>query len=219
MLGSIKRRLPSPSMAVALIALFVALGGTATAASVLIRSSKQIKNGIVTGSDLKDGTVTRKDIKAGTVGLDQLQPSAKTAIENAGTQALEAFRIDGPQNVAAGAQSKVATLGSIPAGVYAVFAKTVLTPKQAKSGLLQQGATMSGHCTLDVQGDQDQSRALLGGPGSSSPGQVDLQITRTFSGTGEAVLTCDVEDASWSATNTSIIAVRVGAAPRQAVDG
>jgi len=46
-------RRPSPAMAVALLALLVALGGTAAAASVvLIRSSKQVAKGAISLSDL-----------------------------------------------------------------------------------------------------------------------------------------------------------------------
>ena len=45
------------------------------------------------------------------------------------------------------------------------------------------------------------------------------QITRSYAQAGTAALSCDVEQATWSATNTSIIAVRLGAAPRSPVDG
>ena len=46
-------RRPSASMVVALIALFVAIGGTATAASKLIITSANVKNQSLTGSDIK----------------------------------------------------------------------------------------------------------------------------------------------------------------------
>jgi hypothetical protein len=45
-------RVPSPALAVAMLALFVAVGGTATAAGVLITSSKQIKAGAIDASDI-----------------------------------------------------------------------------------------------------------------------------------------------------------------------
>jgi hypothetical protein len=48
-------------MMVALIALFVALSGTATAALVI--TGANIKNGSVTGKDLKNGSVTGLDVK------------------------------------------------------------------------------------------------------------------------------------------------------------
>jgi hypothetical protein len=45
-------RRPSPALVVAFLALFVAVGGTAAAAGVLITSSKQIKAGAIDASDL-----------------------------------------------------------------------------------------------------------------------------------------------------------------------
>jgi hypothetical protein len=51
-------RRPSPALIVAVVALVAALTGTATAASVLITKSSQIKNGVITGKKLKKGTIT-----------------------------------------------------------------------------------------------------------------------------------------------------------------
>jgi hypothetical protein len=48
-------RPPSPSLVVAIIALVVACAGTATAASVLIRSSGQVAPGTINTTDLRDG--------------------------------------------------------------------------------------------------------------------------------------------------------------------
>src|SRR3954454_9628617 len=45
-------RRPSPALAIAVLALFAALGGTAAAAGVLIKSSAQIKAGAIDTSDL-----------------------------------------------------------------------------------------------------------------------------------------------------------------------
>ena len=59
MLSTIKRQ--SPALVVSLIALIVALSGTATAASGLI-SSKQLKKNAVTSKKIKNGEVTGKDL-------------------------------------------------------------------------------------------------------------------------------------------------------------
>jgi hypothetical protein len=57
------RRVPqSPAMVVALLALFVALGGTAVAAGTLI-TGKQIKNGSITGADVKNKSLTPRDFR------------------------------------------------------------------------------------------------------------------------------------------------------------
>jgi hypothetical protein len=47
--------LPSPAMVVAIIALVIASVGTATAARVLITSSKQVEAGSINTGDLADG--------------------------------------------------------------------------------------------------------------------------------------------------------------------
>jgi hypothetical protein len=62
---------PSPALVVSVIALVVACTGTATAASVLIKSSKQVAKGSINSSDLAN----RKG-----VGLVDLTPSARRAL-------------------------------------------------------------------------------------------------------------------------------------------
>jgi hypothetical protein len=54
---------PSPAMVVALLALVIAIGGTATAATYVITSSQQIKDGAVTGADVKNSSLTGADVK------------------------------------------------------------------------------------------------------------------------------------------------------------
>jgi hypothetical protein len=216
---SLLSRRPSPSLVISVLALFVALGGTATAASVLIKSSKQIAKGAVNSTDVADNSLSGRDIKDGGIAAADLDASTRGAIQDAGTQALEAFRIQGPQNVAAGKEARVATLSNIPPGAYAIFVKTVLTAEQTGTGFFNEGDPLSGHCKTDASGDTDEARALLGTPGANSPGELTMQITRTFGSPGTVTLTCDVQPASWSASNTSIIALRLGKAPRQAVDG
>ena len=80
-------RRPSPAMAVALLALFVALGGTGYAASQLPPKSvgrEQLRNGAVgnlhirdgaiTGSKLRGGVVTGAKIRDGSVARRDLAP-------------------------------------------------------------------------------------------------------------------------------------------------
>jgi hypothetical protein len=109
----ITRRHPSPAMVVALIALFIALGGPAQAKRLIdggsIRkgtiTTKQIKNGSVAKADLSkaavksltatpansvrsqqiaDGSVLAPDLGAASVGAAQLQPGAVMASKLAG---------------------------------------------------------------------------------------------------------------------------------------
>lgn len=204
-------------MVVALLALFVALGGTATAARVLIKSSSQIKAGVVKRSDIAPNAIDSSRVNNGSLTLDDLDAASKGSIQAAGTQALEAFRNNGPENVPANTVAKVATLANIPPGSYAIFAKSVLT-STSQSGILSAGQSLGGHCILNASGDTDESRVLLGSPGAASPGTLTMQITRTFDRTAEAFLECDVTGGAWRASNTSIIALRVGVSPRQSVE-
>lgn len=66
---------PSPSMVVALIALFIALGGTSYAA--LRIGSKNIKRGAVTSRAIKNNDVRSKDIRNGTIAERDVNPRAR----------------------------------------------------------------------------------------------------------------------------------------------
>lgn len=69
----------SPAMVVAVIALFVALTGTAVATTSVLITGKQIKNGSITGLDIKNKSVTARDIKGQLRGVRGLSgtPGAK----------------------------------------------------------------------------------------------------------------------------------------------
>ena len=229
MKSTLRGRRPSPALVISIVALVMSMGGTAVAAKILITSTSQIKNGAVTGADLKDGTVSTKDVKSGaitgaqvkgsSIGLDKLEGAARAAINDSATSASEAFRLDGPSGQEAAKLSRVATLNNLTPGVYAIFAKTIITSEPPSSGLLGQGETVSAHCILNAGGDSDEARALLGTPGALSPGVLNMQITRSFGSTGSAHLECQAAPAKWKASNTSIIAIRVGRAPRSPVEG
>ena len=223
------RRRPSPAVVISLLALVFSMAGTATAARVLIKSSSQVKTGAITGSDLKDATVAGRDVKNdavtgekvknGSLDADDFSGAARTALQAAETQALEAFRKAGPENGEKGKLARVATLSNVPSGTYAIFAKTVITPNPPEGGFFGQSATISGHCVLDAGGDKDEARTLLGTPGALAPGQLSMQITRAFGSAGTVSLDCEVPESTWRASDTSIIAVRVGKAPRSPVEG
>ena len=68
------RRRPSPSIVIALIALFVALGGPAEAAKLL--DGKRIRPGTVGARQIKDGGVAEKELRNGAVTRAKLSPSA-----------------------------------------------------------------------------------------------------------------------------------------------
>lgn len=63
MKGVLKRLRMSPAMVVAMIALFVALSGTAVATTSVLITGKQIKNGSITGADIKNKSVPAAKLK------------------------------------------------------------------------------------------------------------------------------------------------------------
>jgi hypothetical protein len=214
-----KIRRPSPSMVVSMVALTVALGGTATAAGVFIESTKQIAKGAVQTNDIAPDAVIGGKVKDGSLSLADLNKGAIGTIQSAGTQALEAVRPGGPEKVAGNTSSKVATLSNIPPGAYAIFAKSNLSGTPS-GGLLQQGGSMQGRCDLKTPSGTDESGVLIGTPGANTGGTVNVQTTTTYGSVGQATLECAVDGgANWTASQTSIIAIRVGRSPRTNVTG
>jgi hypothetical protein len=80
LLASLARQ--SPSMIVAMLALFVAMGGTAIAASSALITGKQIKNSSITGADVKNKSLTPKDFRGSVRG-------ARGAVGPAGPQGAQ----------------------------------------------------------------------------------------------------------------------------------
>jgi hypothetical protein len=68
-MSKIMKRRPSPALVVAIVALFVAFSGTATAALVM------------TGKDIKNGTITGKDVKNRSLGTGELSKKAISSLK------------------------------------------------------------------------------------------------------------------------------------------
>jgi hypothetical protein len=64
----IRRFWPSPAMVIAVIALFVALTGTAVATTSALITGKQIKNSSITGADVKNRSLTPRDFRGSVRG-------------------------------------------------------------------------------------------------------------------------------------------------------
>src|SRR3954447_24257382 len=77
----LSRYRPSPAMIVALISLFVALGGVGYAAATI--GSSQIKNNSVRGKDIRNRTITRKDVKKNTLGGTTIKESSLKQVPDA----------------------------------------------------------------------------------------------------------------------------------------
>lgn len=223
------RSRPTPALIVSIIALVVATAGTATAATAIITSSSQVKNGALTGADIKarsiegidiaNETISRAKIKDGTITEAKLSRSAKAAAS--GAVAAEAVRRTGPLNHPPGG-GKVATLENIPPGTYLLMAKSTLEADPGDRGLgelLRVAKTGSAECTLSLDGEEDKGRATVVSPGSAAPNTVYVQFTRTLDRTADAVLTCGVNDFNWRAADTSIVALKLADSTRTDVTG
>jgi hypothetical protein len=83
-----KSRRPSPALVIAIVALFVALGGTGYAASQI--NGKSLKNNSVPGKKLKNKTVAAGKVKPDTLTGAQIQESTLGTVPSASTAASAA---------------------------------------------------------------------------------------------------------------------------------
>lgn len=105
-MSGVSSRRPSPAMVVALVALFVALGGSAYAATKI--GTKQLKSGAVTAAKIKKDAVTTVKIKNGAISAAKLQDGAVT-----------------------GAKVNLATLGTVPSANHANSANSATSAQSA----------------------------------------------------------------------------------------
>jgi hypothetical protein len=121
------KRLPSPGFSIAVLALFVALGGTVYAAQKAKISGRAIKVKSLPGNRLKPGTVA----------IDRLRPDA-----------LSTLRAQQPGPVT-GAEIDELSLGQVPDAAHAETADTALTAVEAQTALNAVNAvnatTVNGH--------------------------------------------------------------------------
>ena len=88
----IRRRLPSPAMAVALIALFSSLGGVSYGLAKGAINGREVKNRSLTGKDLRTGTIGRRVVKESSLTT---VPSAGIALQAAGATHFAAITDEG----------------------------------------------------------------------------------------------------------------------------
>jgi len=222
---------PSPALIVSIVALVVATAGTATAASILITNSSQVKAGAINGSDIAnksvngvdiaDGTIGDRQLKKGAVTTDKLAPSVKSALTNQGFSATEVIRKVGPTKTPAG-QKDIATLAQLAPGTYAIFAKTTITAELGNNGLgelLRQVRTVSAQCVLSAGGDQDNANGMVASPYSQAPATLNMQITRTLDAPTDVKVSCTINDYPWNASDTSIVALKLAGSTRTDTQG
>jgi hypothetical protein len=70
---------PSPALVIAMIALFISLGGVSYGLARNSVDSREIKNGTVSSRDLKNNSVTSTDVKNGSLVTGDFKPGAVPA--------------------------------------------------------------------------------------------------------------------------------------------
>jgi hypothetical protein len=185
---------------IASIALFIALcGGTAVAKHSRLITGKQIKNNTVTSADIKNYSLQAKDLKKGLIAS-----AASAPIQSA---AFQASRDAGPAGVEPSqSYTGVASLSVAP-GSYVVFAKVDMQSDQQDSS----------RCRLTAEAGLDESNRGLRANGTGEAH--NLQLAHTFTQPGAIALTCRTSSGNWSASDTKILAIKVGSAQAQGVAG
>lgn len=206
-------------MVIAMIALAVAMSGTAVAA-VLIGSkdiaknavlSKHIKNGQVKTADLAKNVRSqlKKTGKAGPTG-------AAGAPGPAGLAGAAGAKGDtgepGPSKVyyaksasidVPAAMAPIATLTIPEAGSYLLNAKMLIDADGVGSSVVS--------CTLTAGSETDQLWASLGASGSDDEYEMGtLTLAQTFAAGGAAVLSCEAGAGDVDAYNVKMTATKVG---------
>ncbi|MDQ5893801.1 MAG: hypothetical protein QG596_62 [Actinomycetota bacterium] len=125
-----------PATVIAILALFVAVGGTATAASGLI-NGKNIKNNTVTGKKLKNKTITKNKLAPKTIKALKGQKGAQGPQGNQGDPGADGvvsplYTDSGSVNVPADTELGITTL-NVPAGRYIVTANVSITTNATNS--------------------------------------------------------------------------------------
>ena len=120
-------KLPSPAMAISLLALFVALGGTGYAAVKI--NGKNIKTKTITGKKVKNNTLTGKQIRESR--LATVPRSRRATSATSATTAGTANGLSGPATAGFLSSAKVGTTGLIKlpkaASLAAAPRRTILT--------------------------------------------------------------------------------------------
>ena len=197
---------------VSTLCLFIVLGGSAVAATVI--TGKNVKDSSLTGTDVKNSSLTTRDVKNGSLLAGDFKAGQLTggAQGPAGPQGLQGVKGDkgdrGPSNAYASdnrpqADGAKSTSINLPAGKYVVHGKGyafevgLASPKWFG-------------CDLDGGPADDfsfQTMAPSGSPASYS--SVDVLDTVQLSAPTTLTVTCTPQDATIGVLNVELAAIQV----------
>jgi hypothetical protein len=207
-MNRILRRMPSPAMIVALIALFIALGGSAYA---LVITGGDVKNGSLTGKDLRKNTLTGTQIRESKVGK---VPKAKMAdrVGNktaAGVTTRAFFAAQKAPKGFTGADTLIGKI-TLPAGAFIISAKVTVTNTAT--------GTLRASCFLRAGTSEDRGTVALPPGNTANTAVIPLLQAHFQNSSYEAGVYCKAEGNAGlnlfaqppftTAFNTKIAAIR-----------
>lgn len=188
-----------PATAIALLALFVAVGGTATAASGLI-NGKKIKNSTVTGKKLKNKTITKNKIAPATVKALKGQKGPQGAKGEKGDKGENGVVAPvtaeySSVNLPANTELAIGTT-AVPAGKYMIT---------ATARVFSLGTAIMG-CAISTNGGGGSSEsATWSSPVASSRTTLPLQMVTESAGVTQVTVSCHPGTINGSASANVII--------------
>lgn len=212
---SLFRRRPAPATLIALLALFVAIGGTSYAAFVV--TGRNVKDGSLTSADIQDGTLRSRDVKNGILSGDDVQPDSLTGAQiqestlgevpraasvTTGNRAF-ATRIGQVDFPTSAGTPALATL-DLPAGDYVVMAEGLVNN-------FSSDPAPSAVCILQADKDFKNSDAQFFKLPAYTLDRLSLLITHESTEPGRVVLACGDADQGGTQTNGArLVAIQVG---------
>lgn len=207
-MNRILRRRPSPALIISLVALFIAMGGSAYA---LVITGGQVKNGSLTGKDLRRNTLTGTQIRESRLGK---VPKARTAdrVGNRTAAAVTTRAFFAAQKAPTGFTGNDTLIGKItlPAGAYIISAKATVTNTAT--------GTLRASCFLRAGGSEDRATVALPPGNGANTSPLSLLQAHFQNSSFDASVFCKAEGNAGlnlfaqppftTATNTKIAAIR-----------
>jgi hypothetical protein len=176
---------PSAGLVVALVALFVALGGSAVAKLIITGSS--VKNGSLTGVDIKKGSVTGNNIKKGSLtgnniknnslGGAQVNEGSLSKVPSAGN----ADTVGGKGASSFQAADRTALIAGNATGANVLFQSGGFSVQRVVMGeyLVDAGQSVAGKqlsATASISGGASQISVAPCGGNANNPGGINCPV-------------------------------------------
>jgi hypothetical protein len=211
MLAGLRKRIGSAHV-IALIALFVALGGGAYAAMNLPKNSvgtRQLKRGAVTPPKLSRATLKKLQGSTGPRGAKGAKGAKGDKGATGAAGPSDVYAAGNAAGAMSGSYTQVATV-TVPAGDYLLQAKVTIFATAAKSAAI--AACQIAPTAAGGPGTWDQSRVSLPEiEGEVSSQDVGLAGADSFASSQSVVLACRTESGATTFDDARVWAIKTGA--------